>query len=36
MEAERALEKALEEDDSPIVAFKPDPERYRAFVAEQN
>ena len=32
LEAQRALEKAKQEKDSPIVAFKSDPEKYRDFV----
>jgi hypothetical protein len=35
-EAAQALEKALEDPVSPIVAFKSDPEKYRAFIAAQN
>jgi hypothetical protein len=35
-EAAQALEKALEDPASPIVAFKSDPEKYRAFIAAQN
>jgi hypothetical protein len=36
IEAAQALEKALEDPVSPIVAFKSDPEKYRAFIAAQN
>lgn len=36
MEADRALSKAKEAGDARVVAFKPDPERYRAFVAAKN
>jgi hypothetical protein len=35
LEASRALEKALEDPASPIVAFKSDPERYRAFISNK-
>lgn len=35
LEASRALEKALEDKKSPIVAFKSDPERYRAYLANK-
>jgi hypothetical protein len=35
-EASRALKKALEDPVSSIVAFKSDPEKYRAFIAAQN
>jgi hypothetical protein len=35
-EASQALEKALSDPVSPIVAFKSDPEKYRAFIASQN
>ncbi|MDR2759894.1 MAG: hypothetical protein LBB78_11005 [Spirochaetaceae bacterium] len=35
-EAEKALEKAMQEPVSPVVAFKSDPEKYRAFIASQN
>ncbi|MDR0589846.1 MAG: hypothetical protein LBG25_04820 [Spirochaetaceae bacterium] len=35
-EAEKALEKALRDPVSPVVAFKSDPEKYRAFIASQN
>jgi GGDEF domain-containing protein len=34
-EASRALEKALEDKTSPIVAFKSDPERYRSYIANK-
>ncbi|MDL2229428.1 hypothetical protein LJC14_04175 [Treponema sp. OttesenSCG-928-L16] len=34
-EASQALEKALEDPISPIVAFRSDPEKYRAFIAAQ-
>jgi len=34
-EAESALEKAREEKDSRIVAFKPDPDKYRLFLASK-
>ena len=33
MEAERALQRAQEDEKSPIVAFKPDPERYRNYIS---
>jgi len=33
MEAERALKHAQEDEKSPIVAFKPDPERYRNYIS---
>jgi len=33
MEAERALKRAEEDLKSPIVAFKPDPERYRNYIS---
>jgi len=33
MEAERALKRAQEDEKSPIVAFKPDPERYRNYIS---
>jgi hypothetical protein len=36
MEASQALEKALADPVSPIVAFKSDPEKYRDFIASQN
>jgi hypothetical protein len=36
MEASQALERALSDPVSPIVAFKSDPEKYRAFIASQN
>jgi hypothetical protein len=36
IEASQALEKALSDPVSPIVAFKSDPEKYRAFIASQN
>jgi len=32
LEAERALEKAKADPSSPVIAFKSDPERYRAFI----
>lgn len=35
LEASRALEKALEDKKSPIVAFKSDPERYRAYISSK-
>jgi hypothetical protein len=35
LEARRAMEKAEEDMASPIVAFKPDAEKYRAFIAAQ-
>lgn len=35
LEASRALEKALEDKKNPIVAFKSDPERYRAYLANK-
>jgi hypothetical protein len=35
-ETDQALEKALQDPVSPIVAFKSDPEKYRAFIASQN
>ncbi|AEJ19436.1 hypothetical protein [Gracilinema caldarium] len=35
LEATRAFEKALEDSNSPIVAFKSDPERYRAFISKR-
>ncbi|MDR2103408.1 MAG: hypothetical protein LBP42_04815, partial [Treponema sp.] len=35
-EASQALRKALKDPVSPIVAFKSDPEKYRAFIASQN
>ncbi|MFP3089030.1 hypothetical protein LQZ21_01745 [Treponema sp. TIM-1] len=35
-EAEKALEKAMQEPVSSVVAFKSDPEKYRAFIASQN
>jgi len=35
LEASRALEKALEDKTSPIVAFKSDPERYRSYIANK-
>jgi len=34
-ETEAALERAREDPDSHIVAFRPDPERYRKFVGER-
>jgi GGDEF domain-containing protein len=34
-EAEAALEKARYEKDSRIVAFKPDPDKYRLFLASK-
>jgi hypothetical protein len=34
-EASRALEKAAAEKDTHIVAFRPDPEKYRSFVSER-
>ncbi|MDR2069744.1 MAG: hypothetical protein LBP71_07735 [Spirochaetaceae bacterium] len=36
LEAEKALEKAMEDPVSSVVAFKSDPEKYRAFIASQN
>jgi hypothetical protein len=36
LEASQALEKAREDASAPIVAFKSDPEKYRAFMASQN
>ncbi|MDR1302562.1 MAG: hypothetical protein LBK43_08870 [Treponema sp.] len=36
LEANQALEKAREDASAPIVAFKSDPEKYRAFMASQN
>ncbi len=36
MEASRALAKAVEEEGSPVVAFKPDPDRYRSFIAARS
>lgn len=33
-EAQAALQKALEDSDAPVVAFKSDPEKYRAFMAQ--
>lgn len=36
LEASRALMKAIEESSSPVVAFKPDPERYRSFIAARS
>jgi hypothetical protein len=36
LEASRALTKAIEEEASPVVAFKPDPERYRSFIAARS
>ncbi|MDR2630636.1 MAG: hypothetical protein LBC60_06915 [Spirochaetaceae bacterium] len=35
-EAEKALEKALRDPVSSVVAFKSDPEKYRAFIASRN
>jgi hypothetical protein len=35
-ETEKALEKALGDPESPVVAFKSDPEKYRAFIASKN
>ncbi|GHV79311.1 hypothetical protein AGMMS49944_11020 [Spirochaetia bacterium] len=35
LEASKALERAAQEPESPIVAFKSDPEKYRAFVQKQ-
>ena len=34
-EAEAALKKAREEHDSHIVAFKPDPDKYRLYLASK-
>jgi hypothetical protein len=34
LEAQSALQKALEDPDAPVVAFKSDPEKYRAFMAQ--
>lgn len=34
-EAEIACKKALQETTKPIVAFNPDPEKYRSFISEQ-
>jgi hypothetical protein len=36
VEASEALERALADPVSHIVAFKSDPEKYRAFIAAQN
>ncbi|MDR2393100.1 MAG: hypothetical protein LBD93_02935 [Treponema sp.] len=36
LEAGQALEKAQEDASAPIVAFRSDPEKYRAFMASQN
>ncbi|MDR1956638.1 MAG: hypothetical protein LBQ30_07280 [Treponema sp.] len=36
LEANQALEKAREDASAPIVAFRSDPEKYRAFIAAQN
>jgi len=36
MEAQEALSKAKRDIKSPIIAFKSDPEKYRAFIASQN
>jgi GGDEF domain-containing protein len=36
MEAQQALLKAKKDQKSPIIAFKSDPEKYRAFIASQN
>ncbi|MDR3167381.1 MAG: hypothetical protein LBT93_05510 [Treponema sp.] len=36
LEAAQALKRALKDPASPIVAFKSDPEKYRAFIASQN
>ncbi len=36
LEAARALAKAVEEEGSPVVAFKPDPDRYRSFIAARS
>jgi len=36
LEAREALKKAKEDDNSPIIAFKSDPDKYRAFIASQN
>ncbi|MDR0722827.1 MAG: hypothetical protein LBF75_08600 [Treponema sp.] len=36
LEAGQALEKAREDVSAPIVAFRSDPEKYRAFMASQN
>ncbi|MDR1986738.1 MAG: hypothetical protein LBP88_07190 [Treponema sp.] len=36
LEAGQALEKAREDASAPIVAFRSDPEKYRAFMASQN
>jgi hypothetical protein len=35
-ETEKALEKALRDPESPLVAFKSDPEKYRSFIASKN
>jgi hypothetical protein len=35
-ETEKALEKALQDPESPVVAFKSDLEKYRAFIASKN
>ena len=36
MEAQEALQKAKHDQKSPIIAFKSDPEKYRAFIASQD
>jgi GGDEF domain-containing protein len=36
LESREALEKAKRDPDSSIIAFKSDPEKYRAFIASQN
>jgi GGDEF domain-containing protein len=36
LEAQEALSKAKQDQTSPIIAFKSDPEKYRAFIASQN
>jgi len=36
LEAQEALSKAKRDTKSPIIAFKSDPEKYRAFIASQN
>jgi hypothetical protein len=36
LEASRALSKAIDAETSPVVAFKPDPDRYRSFIAARS
>jgi GGDEF domain-containing protein len=36
LEAQEALSKAKQDQRAPIIAFKSDPEKYRAFIASQN